>query len=314
MNNKNFRVLLLFTLLIASGETFAGWMANADFSACPRKYFPNTSAQEGPFNSSSECQTHVNNAARGNNVTCARYSCTEVGSGTTSSSGSASSGQQQLDKSIGDAVSAGLSGQISGADAVGLVGLGMMGKAVLGAGEKAPETPEQAAQRVENQRNWAEQQARQAEQERLKEVSYQMEQDAESFKMMDLAAADFQASASSVTPPAASATPPPAKPTTVSQAFNQGFEHASSCISENSGTACAGSTSPTCHSDYKAGFSAGNIKYKLIMQQAFQEGKAAGAKKEPMNGGASANAEGPCRYQWIQQYNKGHWAGRHPKK
>jgi hypothetical protein len=306
---KNILSLMGFLLLIISVRpAFAGWMAYADFTSCPRKYLPNTSGQEGPFSSASDCQSAIDNASREAHLTCARYSCKEIGSGSSESSANSAAPGHQLDKNIGDAVAAGVSGQISGADAVGLVGLGLMGNALLGAA--APETPEQAAERQKNQQLWAEQSAKAAEASRLKEVSYQMEQDAKSFAMLDVAAAEFSQSSSAPAPAPIAA---PVKQPEVSQAFSKGFDHASSCISQNSGAACAGSTSPTCIADYRAGYDAGSKKQKLMMQEAFQAGKSAGANGEPMSGGESKSAAGPCRVEWIQQYNKGHWAGRHPK-
>lgn len=291
-------ILIIFSIFLAS-PAIAGWMAHADFSSCPRKYLPNTSGTEGPFSSESACQARVSQAQREMNLTCARYSCVEAGG---SASGT-SSGGGPMDKHIGDAMAAGMNGQISGADAVGLMGLGILGNAILA--PKAPESPEQAAARRENERIWAEQQQRQALEAQMKEAAYQMEQDSKSMALLDIAALQFQQQSSAA---------PAAKPVEVSQAFSRGFEHASSCISQNSAAACAGSPSPTCLSDYKAGFDAGAKKFKLIMDEAFQEGKRAGANGELANGAASKNSEGPCRYEWIQQYNRGHWLGRSPPK
>ncbi len=310
--NSAIRSFTLMVFIFSTPSAFAGWMANADFTSCPRQYYPNLSGQEGPFDSESACNARVAQAKQGDKAVCIRYLCVNQAGAASSGSGASAAAGHELDGHISNAVSAGMNGQISGTDTVGLVSMGLLGNALLA--PKAQETPEQTAARVESERLWAVQQAKANEQARLKEAAFQMEQDAESFAMMDLAAGEFQphsASAPAPTPPAPP--PPPPKPFEMSQAFTQGFEHASGCISQNSGAACAGSASPSCQADYKAGYDAGKKKYNLNMQEAFQEGKHAGAKGEKANGGASKNADGPCRIDWIQQYNRGHWAGRHPK-
>lgn len=293
-------ILGLFLLLVFVPPVQAAWIAYADFTSCPRKYFPNTSGQDGPFSSAAACQAAITKADAEQRVTCVRYSCRETGQNSSdSSSGSAAPGHE-LDKHIGDAVAAGMSGQISGADAVGLVGLGIMGNALLGS--TAPETPQQAAQRVENQRLQAEQAARAANIERIREANYQMEQDAKAFALMDLADPEFKA-----------AVPVQNSKFEVSQAFTKGFEHARDCISQNSGAACAGSKSETCIPDYRAGYDAGKKDFKLKMAEAFQAGQSAGANGERINGGAHKGATGKCRTEWIQEYDRGYWAGQNPR-
>ncbi len=278
-------------MLVTGHYAHAGWMAKADFSSCPRKYYPQLSAEEGPFSSIEACNAKVAQAKNGDKAYCIKYSCTEQAGGTAGAAGGA-----PMDGHIANALSAGMSGQISGTDAMGLMSMGILGNALLA--PSTPETPQQAAARIENQRIYAEQQAKWTEEARQKELAYQMEQDSKSMALLDLAAGEFQ---------------PPSQPVEVSQAFTQGFEHAGGCISQNSGAACAGSKSDTCISDYRAGYDAGKKKFNLLMEEAFQEGKRAGAKGDVQKGGASPNAVGPCRYEWIQQYDKGHWAGKHPK-
>ncbi|MDZ4660621.1 MAG: hypothetical protein SGJ18_03265 [Pseudomonadota bacterium] len=176
---KQFFILYLF--ILTSTPAFAGWMANADFSSCPRKYIPNSTGSEGPFNSESDCLSRVNQVKREMTLDCARYSCVNQ-AGTTNDATPAAAGHQ-LDKNIGDAVSAGISGQISGADAVGLVGLGLMGNALLA--PKAVETPQQRADRIAAEL-WAQEDSKnRAEQARLTEETYQNNQDQNALRFLD---------------------------------------------------------------------------------------------------------------------------------
>src|SRR4051812_12759847 len=116
MNKIILQFLGLVLFLLAALPAKAGWMAYGDFSSCPRKYIPNTSGQDGPYNSSAECHAAIANVTP---LPCARYSCSETGGGNNSSAAPAAPGHE-LDKNIGDALAAGMTGKISGADAIGL--------------------------------------------------------------------------------------------------------------------------------------------------------------------------------------------------
>jgi hypothetical protein len=180
--------LLLIILLIAGAQsTLAGWVAIADFSACPRKYFPNTSGQEGPFATLSDCNSRISTVQRESPNTCARYMCKDVSS--SSSSNSSAEPGHEMDKHIGDAISAGMSGQISGADAAGLVGLGIMGNMLLAPSK--PLTPEEQAARIEAQRQADENARRAAEQARLTEEAYQNTQDNNSIQFLNFVASSL---------------------------------------------------------------------------------------------------------------------------
>lgn len=294
-------------MLFSSHSAFAGWMAKADFTSCPRKYFPNTHGEEGPFDSQSACQTRVDQAKREQQTVCVQYSCVEQAAGSTNSQ-SPQAGHE-MDQHISTAISAGMNGQISGSDTVGLVSMGLLGNALLAGNRQL--TPEEQAARNEQSRIWAEQQAKANEESRAKEAAYQADQDTKALAMLDLAESDF--SPSSVAPPAAKSPP---KPAPVSTVYSKGYEHASSCISQNSGTACAGVTAAEqqhCVSDYNAGYSNGTKKRNLDMDEALRIGEADGAKGALANGPANAKASGPCRVEWIETYNRGYFNGKHAK-
>lgn len=141
---RRFAILIF---VFAGLHASAGWMANADFSSCPRKYFPNTSAKEGPFASESECNSRIDKARRESPNVCARYTCVNE---TGTASGGTGSGGAPMDTHIQKAISAGVNGQISSGEAMTLVGFGMLGNALL-----AQPSPEQIAARREAERQAA---------------------------------------------------------------------------------------------------------------------------------------------------------------
>ncbi len=111
----------------------------------------------------------------------------------------------------------------------------------------------------------------------------------------------------------ASATVPTVKPVQPavkrSTSYTKGFEHASQCISQNSGSACAGVTADqqqACVADYRGGYDAGSIQRKLVLQEAYQAGQGAAARGELANGASDPRALGPCRTDWIMAYNNGY--------
>ena len=137
-------------------SALADWTAHADFSSCPRKYFPNLTADDGPFATEAQCQAKVAEAKRGNNASCARYSCTE---GAASGGTSSAAPGHELDSTIDRAISAGVSGDISAGQAATLVGVGVLGNALLGGIAKSPEQQQQEQQQAEAQRQYQQQQA-----------------------------------------------------------------------------------------------------------------------------------------------------------
>ena len=93
---SGFLVVAFAFLLLPVRPVFAEYIAHADFSACPRKHIPRTSADEGPFATKLQCDARVGEAKRGNNMSCARYSCEVVGGGaSTGSSGGTAGGSLQ---------------------------------------------------------------------------------------------------------------------------------------------------------------------------------------------------------------------------
>jgi hypothetical protein len=98
--------------------------------------------------------------------------------------------------------------------------------------------------------------------------------------------------------------------------FTKGFEDASQCHSQNSGSHCAGVTAgqqDACLADYRAGYSEGDKQRARLMQEAMQAGQLAGERGELANGASNPLAEGPCRIDWIVTYNKGYFQGKHAK-
>jgi hypothetical protein len=80
------RVAILVVAAVSTSPAFAEWMGQADFSACPRQYIPQTSGSEGPFPTQAACAARVTEVqqARGA-LGCARYACNEVAGSTVSS-------------------------------------------------------------------------------------------------------------------------------------------------------------------------------------------------------------------------------------
>lgn len=110
--------------------------------------------------------------------------------------------------------------------------------------------------------------------------------------------------------PSAKAVPPAGKK---SASYTKGFEHASQCFSQNSGSACAGVTADqqqTCVADYRGGYDSGSIQKKLVLQEAYQAGQGAAARGELANAASDKRAQGPCRTDWIMAYNNGHFGAK----
>lgn len=106
------------------------------------------------------------------------------------------------------------------------------------------------------------------------------------------------------------------EPKARSTAFTKGFEAASLCFSQNSGSACVDVTADQglqCVEDYRAGYSAGEIEQRRILNEAFQLGEYAGKNQQPDNSFADPRASGPCRVQWIENYNQGYFQGKNSK-
>jgi len=309
------RVFGFALLLLAVQPVFAGWMATADFTACPRKYIPNTSAKEGPFATESMCKARVDRVKRESPLACARYSCKEEGG--SASSAPAAAGHE-LDKNIADAMAAGLSGKISAGDAAGLVGLGLLGNIIL-----APSggNPAQAQARALEQKRLAEEEAKRQEatKERLLGEMQGVENTANLQIMDDSGSGELalmtgdEAVSTSVAPPKNSQSKG-SNAKSKSAAYTKGFNDASGCYSQNAGPYCIGASAKqqqACLADYRTGFASGDKQQKLALDEAYKAGQHAGASGELVNGASDPRAQGSCRLPWIEAYNRGHFRGKH---
>ena len=101
-----------------------------------------------------------------------------------------------------------------------------------------------------------------------------------------------------------------------SGAYTKGFQDASGCYSQNAGPTCTGAGADqqqACVADYRAGFELGDKQRAMAMQEAYQAGQQAGASGGLANGASDPRAQGPCRTQWIEAYNRGHFQGKQAK-
>jgi hypothetical protein len=319
--------------LLAFGAA-ADWVGHADFTACPRDYFPDTHAQER-FASREQCEARIAQVKRDMPNTCARYWCADA-SGV---AGGGTKGGQPLDSHIQQAISAGLQGQISAGDAASLVGMGMLGNALLGS--MAGDSPEEKARKAA---------ARQARLEREAAIAAQRraQDDARAVDLLgamldddapDAAAAPARQAGTTLgadddgcdaplgmmcdDAPLSAAAPPAAVPVAAFappsatalpaplpfDAFAKGYEHATSCISQNGGVVCA-TVGPGqfegCVAEYRNGYGEGDKGRKLRIMKAYNTGGADKLLGRPSNGFNLPDAEGPCRVDIIQAYNSGY--------
>lgn len=185
------KLLPLIFFFFISTKIFAEWIANADFSSCPRKYIPNTSGTEGAFNSESDCLSRVSQVKRESNLSCASYSCVNQAGAANNNSTTNSTSSGPLDKSIGDAINAGMQGRISPTDALGLATMGALGNALLA---PAPvETQEQREARIAAEMRAQEYARQKAEQARQEEEAYQYSQNQNALAFLDTVSASVTA-------------------------------------------------------------------------------------------------------------------------
>lgn len=290
MQNSTFRgiaVCLAIGFTLSESQALAGWMANADYTGCPSNITA-TRSSEGPFSSESDCLAKVRQAEAGQKMSCVKYSCTSQGA---ADSSSAQPGHE-MDPHISKAISAGITGDISPVDAVGLATIGL-GVNALNAPTKPKTAAELEAERVAAEK-WAIESARRhRESEERKEARLQ--------PMLALLE------------PVPSGQPEPPR----SNFYTKGFEHGSQCTSQNAGVSCVGvpaSEMEACVADYRAGYSAGEIKANLLLEEGYQAGLSAAAKDEFAVGRADPRApEGHCRTEWIKSFERGHIQGKRRK-
>jgi hypothetical protein len=288
--------VLALVLLFLSTQAHAAWTAYVDFRSCPRQHVSATTGSEGPFNSEAECLARVDEANRAQKYPCARFSCVNQ-TGAASDSSPVAAGHE-LDKNIGDALAAGLQGQISAGDTVGLVGMGLMGNALL-----APSAPAR-------QKSFAELEAERIAGEKAAIAQEKFERESREKK-------DRQ-----VAPMFALLDPIPASPDKDanqprSDSYSKGFEHASQCISQNSGTACSGSTAEqqeNCIAEYRAGYELGTMRKEATLQEANQAGQGAASRGEKNSSFTDQRAQGPCRLEWMDSYKQGYLKNKNEKK
>ena len=288
-------ISVMFGVGLWSSQASAGWMANADFSSCPRKFVANTPGSEGPFNSESDCLARVGQVEREQNMACVRYSCVNQSGG--ASDGGSSQPGHQMDTHIGNAISAGISGDISPTDAAGLAAMGLIGNALLtpSAPQRQKTSAEIEAEQVAAQRAAIENARRERERQERKDA-----QVAPILALLDPLPTDQELS----------------KPAAMSDFYTKGFEHASQCISQNAGTACSGVAADqqqNCVNDYRAGYESGHRQKVLVLDEAFRIGLGAGTSGALANAASDERAAGPCRTEWIESYNRGYFQGKHQK-
>jgi hypothetical protein len=246
--------------------------------------------------------------------------------------GSASAGHE-MDSHIANAISAGVSGNLSGGDATVLVGLGLLGNALLAPSSSNP--AQEAAymeQQAERQRALEAQKAESAYRlgEEMLDTGDSSAGGNESFM------ADGRPRLQPRNGPRAVLKQPQAKPTSLLEemmpdpepvarrtaapsprieAFTLGFNHASGCFSQNAGASCAGAQAneaALCHDEYRAGYQRGDTATKELLTRAFQNGRGDRAAGRPATGGSQPDATGNCRREIIRAYDLGHSGGPPP--
>jgi len=185
-----------------------------------------------------------------------------------------------------------------------------LGKALFGDPEADARRKAQAELRAEEQRRAAEEANRKLEEQKNRLLGGMMGvEDSQPLGLMGVESGpglSLMTENPSAIAPSAKAVPPAGKK---SDSYTKGFEHASQCISQNAGPACAGVTAEqqqTCVADYRAGYDSGSIQKKLVLQEAYQAGQGAAARGELANAASDPRALGPCRTDWIMAYNNGY--------
>jgi hypothetical protein len=129
----------------------------------------------------------------------------------------------------------------------------------------------------------------------------------------DLNARELDAVATQIAVASQAVTEAKAPPKVGSAGFTKGFEAASQCYSQNAGPACTGLTADqqqACVAGYRAGYETGDKQRQLVMAEALKAGSATGAAGGPANAASDPRAEGPCRMQWIETYNRGYFQSK----
>ena len=192
-----------------------------------------------------------------------------------------------------------------------------LGKALFGDPEADARRRAEEAVRVEEQRRAAEEENRKQEERKNRLLGGMMGVD--NSAPLGLMGVEYGPGLSLMTDSAFAAAPSTGSMPPVGkkrESYTKGFEHASQCFSQNAGPACAGVTADqqqACVADYRGGYDAGSIQRTLVLQEAFQAGRDAAARAELANGASDPRAQGPCRIEWVQNYNRGHFQGKQAK-
>jgi hypothetical protein len=99
------RIAILAFLAMATSPALADWFAQADFSACPRQYIPQTSASEGPFSTPGACSARLAEVQRQSPMACARYACNSTGG-----SGASATSSDSTTNALAGALTSGMRG------------------------------------------------------------------------------------------------------------------------------------------------------------------------------------------------------------
>ncbi|HSD97357.1 MAG TPA: hypothetical protein VLB06_09465 [Sulfuricaulis sp.] len=189
-----------------------------------------------------------------------------------------------------------------------------LGKALFGDPEADARRKAQAELRAEEQRRAAEEANRKLEEQKNRLLGGMMDvENTRPLGLMDVESGpglSLMTDSTSADTPSAKAVPPAGKK---SSSYTKGFEHASQCISQNAGSACAGVTAgqqQACVADYRGGYDSGSKQRALVLQEAYQAGKDAAARGELANGASDPRAVGSCRTDWIMAYNNGHFGAK----
>lgn len=96
------------------------------------------------------------------------------------------------------------------------------------------------------------------------------------------------------------------------QAWSRGRQDALNCSPSNAHGHCSGvgGDYASCQDGYSTGFQDGSGLREQRLQQAYQLGNQHGATGRENQSFGHPDAQGPCRIQWIQRYDQGHFEGR----
>ena len=271
------RIALAFLVLffLAIDSAWAGWYSNC--AACKKHL--GGSGRMGPFSSQSACESA---RASGN---FPWGSCYQLGGSSGGSSSNSYSGLEAAAYSAGEAVG------------------GLISNLLFGDPQKKAQ--ERAQRELEAQR------AAEAARRRAEEAARRREQ-------------EHQALLSALLPvPGSAAAPAPDSASTGSQgqtaqavyaaAWEKGLLDAEQCYPSNTFGYCAMVTPAeyeNCVKGYQDGFASGDKQRELRMEAAYRIGVAAVYSDEGDDAFNHPDAQGPCRIQWTQAYNRGHFQGK----